>query len=136
MRNPGGAPALADVARRDRLPITIMRMDVDSDTSVTATLGEILAARGRIKALVNNAGIARPGSVEETPLATFREVMETNYFGALRCIQAVLPAMRARKSGLIVNVTSIAGRIASPAQASYAASKFALEALSESRRPK
>jgi NAD(P)-dependent dehydrogenase (short-subunit alcohol dehydrogenase family) len=132
MRSPDRAPALADVARRDSLPITVMRMDVDSDTSVSATLGEVLAARGRIDVLVNNAGLGQLGSVEETPLSTFRQVMETNYFGALRCIQAVLPGMRSRKSGLVVNVTSVAGRLASPGQAIYCASKFALEALSES----
>ena len=132
MRSPDRAPALADLARRDSLPITVMRMDVDSDTSVSATIGEVLAARGRIDVLVNNAGLGHLGSVEETPLSTFRQVMETNYFGALRCIQAVIPGMRASKSGLIVNVTSVAGRLASPAQSSYCASKFALEALSES----
>jgi NAD(P)-dependent dehydrogenase (short-subunit alcohol dehydrogenase family) len=109
-----------------------MRMDVDSDASVSDTLREVFAARGRIDVLVNNAGIAQLGSVEETPLSAFREVMETNYFGALRCIQAVLPGMRARKSGLIVNVTSVAGRLASGGQSTYCASKFALEALSES----
>ena len=131
-RAPARATALSELARRDSLPITVMRMDVDSDASVSETLGEVLASRGHIDVLVNNAGIAQLGSVEELPLSTFREVMETNYFGALRCIQAVLPGMRARKSGLIVNVTSVAGRLASPAQSSYCASKFALEALSES----
>jgi NAD(P)-dependent dehydrogenase (short-subunit alcohol dehydrogenase family) len=109
-----------------------MRMDVDSDASVSDTLGEVLAIRGRIDVLVNNAGIAQLGSIEETPLSTFREVMETNYFGALRCIHVVLPGMRARKSGLIVSVTSVAGRVASGGQSTYCASKFALEALSES----
>jgi len=69
--------------------------------------------------------------VEELPLDVFREVMETNYFGPLRCIKAVLPSMRERRHGCIVNVTSIAGRIALPPQAAYAASKWALEALSE-----
>ena len=132
MREPERAPALADLARRDRLPITAMRMDVDSDTSVSGLIGDVLRARGRIDVLVNNAGLGHLGSVEETPLSRFRQVMETNYFGALRCIQAVLPGMRARKSGVIVNVTSVAGRLASPGQAIYCASKFALEAVSES----
>ncbi|MCU0814710.1 MAG: SDR family NAD(P)-dependent oxidoreductase [Burkholderiaceae bacterium] len=81
--------------------------------------------------LVNNAGVERTGSVEEMPVSAFREVMETNYFGAIRCIQAVLPAMRARRSGCIVNVTSISGRLASSPMGAYAASKFALEAVSE-----
>jgi len=63
--------------------------------------------------LVNNAGVERTGSVEELPLADFRAVMETNYFGAIRCIQAVLPSMRQRRSGCIINVTSVGGRITS-----------------------
>src|SRR6266852_6091430 len=77
-------------------------------------------------------GIAQAGAVEDMPLSEFRQVMETNFFGALRCIQAVLPAMRERRSGCIVNVTSVAGRIAVGAQAAYSGSKWALEALSES----
>jgi NAD(P)-dependent dehydrogenase (short-subunit alcohol dehydrogenase family) len=132
MRNPDRAPALDVLARRDNLPITVMKMDVDSDASVATTLGDVLESRGRIDVLVNNAGIAQLGSVEETPMSSFREVMETNYFGTLRCIQAVLPGMRARRSGLIVNVTSVAGRLASGGQSTYCASKFAVEALSES----
>jgi NAD(P)-dependent dehydrogenase (short-subunit alcohol dehydrogenase family) len=81
--------------------------------------------------LVNNAGIERAGSVEELPIAEFRAVMETNYFGVLRCVQAVAPHMRQRKSGCIINVASVAGRIASAPLTPYMASKWALEALSE-----
>ena len=81
--------------------------------------------------LVNNAGVERVGSVEEVPLADFRAVMETNYFGAIRCIQALAPHMRQRRSGCIINVTSVAGRIANAPMAPYTASKWALEALSE-----
>jgi NAD(P)-dependent dehydrogenase (short-subunit alcohol dehydrogenase family) len=81
---------------------------------------------------VNNAGISGIGPVEENPIAAFRATMETNYFGALRCIQAVLPGMRERQSGCIVNVTSVAGRLSVAPQAAYSASKFALEAASES----
>jgi len=81
--------------------------------------------------LVNNAGIERMGSVEHLPLADFRAVMETNYFGVIRCIQAILPDMRARRSGCIINIASVAGQIALSPMASYTASKYALEALSE-----
>ncbi len=80
---------------------------------------------------MNNAGVERSGSVEELPLAEFRSVMETNYFGAIRCIQALAPQMRQRRSGCIINVTSVAGRISSAPLTSYCASKWALEALSE-----
>jgi len=95
-------------------------------------VAEAVKRLGPIDVLVNNAGIERTGSVEEVSLAEFRAVMETNYFGAIRCIQAVLPAMRKRRSGCIINVASVAGRIANSPMAPYTASKFALEALSES----
>src|SRR5437763_8661710 len=132
MRNPSQSPALAETAVREKLPITVSAMDVDVDESVREAIVAIQQAHGPIDVLVNNAGIERSGSVEELPLAEFRAVMETNYFGVIRCIQTVLPAMRARRSGCIVNVASVAGRIANSPMAAYTASKFALEALSES----
>ncbi len=131
MRAPGSSPELGRIASAEKLPIRISTMDVDSDESVKQTIAAIQGSQGPIDVLVNNAGRARTGSIEELGLADFRAVMETNYFGSLRCIQAVLPQMRERRSGCIVNVTSISGRIASPPFAPYTASKFALEALSE-----
>jgi NAD(P)-dependent dehydrogenase (short-subunit alcohol dehydrogenase family) len=130
MRNPSHSPALAETAAREKLPIIVSAMDVDSDESVSRAIGAILKG-GSIDVLVNNAGIEREGAVEELPLAEFRAAMETNYFGAIRCIQAVVGQMRQRRSGCIINVTSVAGRIACPPSAAYAASKFALEGLSE-----
>ena len=131
MRNPARAPELASVAARDHLPITVYTMDVDSDASVSESTARIAHEIGPIDVLVNNAGIERMGSVEQLSLADFRAVMETNYFGVIRCIQAVLPAMRAKRSGCIINIASVAGHIAMSPMASYAASKYALEALSE-----
>lgn len=131
MRSPTRAPELERVAEEDDLPITVYPMDVDSDESVSAALAAVGEAHGTPDVLVNNAGIERRGSTEELDLAEFRAVMETNYFGALRCIQGVLPEMRSRGSGCIINITSVAGRIASAPLHPYAASKFALEALSE-----
>ena len=131
MRNPAQSVELAETAAREKLPIIVSTMDVDSDHSVSHAMAAILEDHGPIDVLVNNAGVEREGSVEELPLAEFRAVMETNYFGAIRCIQAVVPKMRQRRSGCIVNVTSVAGRIASAPLTPYSASKWALEALSE-----
>ncbi len=131
MRNPARAPELARIAAAEKLPIAISALDVDSDGSVTEGIARILK-EGPLDVLVNNAGIERTGSVEELPLAEFRAVMETNYFGPIRCIHAVLPTMRARRSGCIINVASVAGHIACAPLAPYSASKYALEALSES----
>lgn len=132
MRNPEqGGGELAKIVSEESLPVTIVKLDVDDDTSVRQAVSKTVSKHNRIDVLVNNAGIGGGGSVEETPAEVFRQVMETNYFGALRCIQAVIPAMRHRQQGCIVNVTSIAGRMANAPQAAYASSKLALEALSE-----
>src|SRR5882724_6501119 len=130
MRNPAGSPELGDQAANENLPICIETMDVDSDESVNQAFTRILA-QGPVDVLVNNAGIERTGAVEETPLADFRTCMETNYFGSIRCIQAVVRPMRERGSGAIINVTSVAGKISLSPMAPYSASKFALEAVSE-----
>ena len=132
MRNPSGAPELLETARMEGLALTVLPLDVDSDASVGAAVDDVIAVSGKIDVLVNNAGVGFAGPVEEMPLSEFRQVMETNFFGALRCIKAVLPSMRERRSGCIVNVTSVAGQLAGAAQGAYASSKWALEALSES----
>ncbi len=131
MRNPSQAPQLAETAKREKLPIAVSTMDVDSDQSVSQAIAAIHKDNGPIDVLVNNAGVEKAGSVEELPLADFRAVMETNYFGALRCIQALVPHMRQRRSGCIINVASVAGRISSAPLTPYSATKWALEALSE-----
>jgi NAD(P)-dependent dehydrogenase (short-subunit alcohol dehydrogenase family) len=128
MRNPSKSPQLAEIAAKESLPITVSTMDVDSDTSVRDA---ITAIKVPIDILVNNAGVESVGSIEESPLSEFRATMETNYFGALRCIQALLPQMRQRRSGCIINISSVSGRFSSPPLISYCASKWALEALSE-----
>lgn len=132
MRNPKtGGEGLSAIAARENLPLRLAALDVDSDQSVRDAFANILSEAGRIDVLVNNAGISQNGAVEELPLAVFRATMETNFFGALRCIQAVVPGMRERRSGCIINITSVAGRFSCAPQASYSPSKFALEALSE-----
>lgn len=131
MRTPQRTPQLAQLAEQDTLPITVLPMDVDSDESVAAAITEVLHQAGHIDVLVNNAGIGPVGAVEETPLSVFQAIMQTNYFGALRCIQAVLPGMRERGNGCIINISSVAGKLYSPFHSAYCASKAALEALSE-----
>jgi NAD(P)-dependent dehydrogenase (short-subunit alcohol dehydrogenase family) len=131
MRSPTRAPELANTAAREKLAITVFTMDVDSDASVKEAIPRIVKEMGPIDVLVNNAGIERTGSVEELPLAECRALMETNYFGVIRCVQAVVPAMRERRNGCIINVASVAGHISLSPLGAYAATKFALEALSE-----
>ena len=131
MRNLEGAGELQKIVAAEKLPVNLAALNVDDDASVESALGKVLAEHGRLDILVNNAGIGGGGSVEESSTARFREVMETNFFGALRCIKAVVPGMRERRHGCIVNVTSISGRLAMAPAAAYCASKFALEALSE-----
>jgi len=131
MRNPQQEGELHAAATQQNLPIRIVKHDVDSDSSTREAIGHALAEAGRIDVLVSNAGIGTMGSVEETTLSDFRSTMETNFFGALRCIQAVVPGMRQQSSGCIINVTSVAGRIATAPQGPYCSSKWALEALSE-----
>jgi NAD(P)-dependent dehydrogenase (short-subunit alcohol dehydrogenase family) len=127
MRRPPGSPILAELAASGKLQIHSVEMDVDSDASVR----DAIEAKHQIDVFINNAGIQRSGSVEELPLGDVRSIMETNYFGALRCIQAVVEPMRVRRSGCIVNVSSGGGRYSHPPFAAYSASKWALEALSE-----
>jgi NAD(P)-dependent dehydrogenase (short-subunit alcohol dehydrogenase family) len=103
-------------------------LDVTSDDSVARCLEEV----GPLDAIVNNAGIGGGGPVEGFPLDRIRQIFETNTLGPLRVIQAVLPAWRKRGSGVIVNVSSVNGRVSSPLRAPYSASKFALEAFTES----
>jgi NAD(P)-dependent dehydrogenase (short-subunit alcohol dehydrogenase family) len=103
-------------------------LDVTSDDSVARCLEEV----GPLDAIVNNAAVFGGGPVECYPLDSFRQMFETNTLGALRVIQAVLPAWRKRGSGVIVNVSSVKGRVSTPLDAVYSASKFALEALTES----
>lgn len=109
-------------------------MDVRDDASVRAAVAELIAREGHIDVVVNNAGIAVAGAVEDTSIEEAMAQFDVNFFGVLRVCRAVLPHMRARRSGCIVNIGSIAGQVAVPYQGLYSASKFALEGLSESLR--
>ena len=131
LRNPERATGLKQIIKDESLPISIHAMDVNSDESVRSCIREIIQKFGTIDVLVNNAGLGINGSIEELPMSEFKAVMETNYFGVIRCIKSVLPEMRKKKSGCIINVSSVSGRLASSPLGPYSASKFALEAMSE-----
>ncbi|HYI92456.1 MAG TPA: SDR family oxidoreductase [Bryobacteraceae bacterium] len=131
MRNLSSSPALSEMAAQETLPISVTAMDVDSDESVQAGIAAIQSQHGPVDVLVNNAGIECFGSIEELSIEDFRTVMETNYFGVLRCIKAVVPQMRERRTGTIINISSVAGTFSHPPATPYSASKWAVEALSE-----
>ena len=109
-------------------------LDVDSEESVERAVGEILGREGRLDAVVNNAGFGLAGAIEDTSVAEAKAQMETNFFGVLRVCRAVLPAMRAQRSGRIVNMSSLGGIFGMPYSGLYSASKFALEGMSEALR--
>ncbi len=109
----------------------MIQMDVDQDDSVEQGVNFILQETGRLDVVVNNAGFGIAGSVEDTSIKEAKEQFETSFFGVLRVCKAVLPTMRERRSGYIVNVSSIGGIIGLPFQGLYSAAKFAVEGLTE-----
>lgn len=131
VRNSAGATQLTQAIEREKLPIRPVVIDVDDAASVQRGVTEVLDKAGRIDVLVNNAGIGGGGPIEDVPIDWATGLFETNYFGAIRMIQAVLPGMRERRSGAIVNVSSIAGRVAVAGHGHYSAVKHALEAATE-----
>ena len=131
MRNLAKAGPLKAAAEAEGLDIRIHQLDVDSQASIDGAVKAIVADAGQIDVLVNNAGVTGIGSVEETTDAELHAAMETNFFGPLRLIRAVVPAMRERESGTIVNVSSVAGRLVGGACVAYHSSKWALECASE-----
>ena len=134
MRDITGRNAAKKAALEAHSPrIAIVEMDVTGDDSVAEGFAPILA-EGAVDILINNAGIMYIGLTEGYSVAQAREQMDANYFGAIRAMQAVLPGMRAAKSGLIVNTSSIVGRVSVPFFGTYAATKHALEAYSQSLR--
>ncbi|MGE5559783.1 MAG: SDR family oxidoreductase [Chloroflexota bacterium] len=114
--------------------LTMIPLDVTQEASVSQAVGFVLAKEGQLNVLLNCAGYALGGAIEDTSRDEAREIFETNFFGLMDVCRAVLPAMRAQKGGLIVNIGSVAGFIALPFQAMYSASKYAVEAMSEALR--
>lgn len=112
----------------------MLQMDVNEEESVQRGVNFILQEAGHLDAVVNNAGFGIAGAVEDTSIEEAKELFETNFFGVMRVCRAVLPAMRERRAGLIVNISSLAGLIGMPYQAMYSATKFAIEGLTEALR--
>lgn len=112
----------------------LLAMDVNSDQSVNAAIEQIVRAEGRIDVVVNNAGFGIAGAIEDTSIEEARALFKTNFFGMLRVCRAVLPVMRGAHQGMIVNISSLGGRIGLPYQGLYSATKFAVEGMSEALR--
>ena len=134
MRNMKKSEDLDKIVHDEDLPIKILELDVDDEESVDNTIAKIMEEKGRIDTLVNNAGWGMWGTVEDVSIEEFKQQFETNFFSIIRMIQKVAPIMRKQKSGNIVNVSSVAGRIGFPVSPAYISSKFALEGLSECLR--
>ena len=125
------ATKLISMADEAEVKVELVEVDVADDNSVAIGLGDVIRDVGRVDVLINNAGIAGNGVAEESSTAKYLEIMNVNLCGSVRCLQAVLPGMRERRHGVIVNISSVAGRVPIIGQSAYAASKWALEGLSE-----
>ena len=134
MRNLKKAETLEKIVKDENLPISILELDVDNKESMDNAIEKIMEQKGRIDTLVNNAGWGMWGTGEDVSIDEFKEQFETNFFSIVRMIQKIAPIMRKQKSGSIVNVSSVAGRIGFPVSPAYISSKFALEGLSECLR--
>jgi NAD(P)-dependent dehydrogenase (short-subunit alcohol dehydrogenase family) len=131
MRNTAKAGVLEQAKEAESLPIEVVQLDVTDEESVANAVRHVKDAAGRIDVLVNNAGLGHHGPIEETDGDEVQEIFDTNFFGVLRVVRAVAPMMRAQGSGTIVNVSSLAAPVTPPFSGIYAASKRALEAISE-----
>ena len=132
MRNLQKANGITEMAKTENLPLSLIQLDVTDDISVTKAIDTVINESGRIDVLVNNAGYGLVGSVEDMSIEEMKAQYETNVFGVFRVTKAVLPHMRKQHGGSIVNISSIAGRIALPLYSAYVSTKFAVEGLSES----
>lgn len=131
MRSLERGEKLKGIAQELNLVIKAVELDVSDTDSVNQGINEILDQTDQIDVLINNAGVGSNAVIEDVDIESDKSVFETNFWGVVRCIQAVLPTMRQQKSGHIIQVSSIAGRVGLPAQPIYSASKWALEGLSE-----
>jgi NAD(P)-dependent dehydrogenase (short-subunit alcohol dehydrogenase family) len=133
-RNAQPRAELERLARDEKLKLEVLELDVTSEDSVTRAVDAALRQTSRLDAVINNAGYAGIGITEAYTAEQFQQMFDVNVFGAVRVNRAVLPAMRKQRSGLLIHLSSGAGRVAVPAMAAYCASKFALEALADTYR--
>ena len=133
-RNAAARDELLELAAREQLQLTVIDLDVTDDESVERAVAGVIAEAGRIDVLINNAGYALWGLAETFTVEQAKRIFDTNFFGVVRMNRAVLPHMRAQRDGLIVHITSAAGRGVLPGMSLYTATKFAVEALAESYR--
>src|SRR5260370_18854577 len=136
MRDPGGhnaknASEIRTLAEKDSLPIYVLELDVTDDVSVERAVDGVVAKGGRLDVAINNAGYCVSGLAEATTPEQAQRLMDTNFFGPVRVNRAVLPHMRRQRSGVLMHISSGAGRVVLPSGGFYCASKFALEALAE-----
>ncbi|MEU7993344.1 MULTISPECIES: oxidoreductase [Rothia] len=130
----GAARRVDRMKKLEEAGMRTLALDVTDDDSLTKAVEQIIAETGRIDVLVNNAGYGSYGSIEDTPLDEARHQFEVNIFGAMNLTQKVLPHMRAQRSGTIINISSMGGKMYTPLGGWYHGTKFALEALSDSLR--
>ncbi len=136
MRNPGKAGELLQLAEKAGVSerLQVLQLDVTDPISIRSAIEETLHVHQRLDILVNNAGVAVGGFVEEVSMDGWRQQMETNFFGLVAVTQHVIPVMRQQQKGLIINISSVSGRVAFPGYGPYAASKFAVEGFTETLR--
>jgi len=134
MRDIRKAVELEHVAKKENLSIDVIELDVDKEESIISAIKKVVADKGRLDVLVNNAGYGQFGCVEDLSVDDFRKQFETNFFSIVRIIQEVAPIMRKQNSGIIVNISSVVGRMGLPGSPAYISTKFALEGLSECLR--
>jgi short-subunit dehydrogenase len=135
MRDVSKGDGLGEIATKEKIPLNLAQLDVNDDSSVNSAINNIIKENGRIDILINNAGYSLFGSLEESSLEEVKQQFETNVFGVIRTIKAVIPTMRKQGNGTIINVSSAGGIIGlMPFLTSYHASKFAVEGFTESLR--
>ena len=131
MRDINKSTILEDIAKKENIRLRTFKMDVNNDHSINNTISEIINEFGRIDVVVNNAGYALLGAIEDLSMEDIKEQFETNVFGVIRVIKKVLPRLRKQNGGTIVNISSTAGLLGFPSESIYCGTKYAVEGMSE-----